>query len=313
MDVDHVLLTRFNLPTVGAESLIRAREGWLRERVALFERYCLPSVAAQSATTFEWLVYFDPESPAWLKERISGWQSVLTPVFRATVDRAELLADIESTLERRGKWLITTNLDNDDGLARDFVERIQSAESVPRRHAIYCDNGLIRRGDGLYLRNDPENAFCSVREPWDGASTCWVDWHNLLGRSMEVIHVKGVPGWLQVVHESNVSNRVRGRLVSPASYLEIFEVGALSGVESPTASEIAHDRWVARPQRACRDLARSVGRRTALRLLGKDGFDRLKAQIATLRTGTPAPGSGDIARSSQSTPESASDPTKVQG
>ena len=28
----HVFLTRFNLPSEGVESLIRAREGWLRER-----------------------------------------------------------------------------------------------------------------------------------------------------------------------------------------------------------------------------------------------------------------------------------------
>ncbi len=43
--VDHVLLTRFNLPTPGVEGLIRAREGWLQDRIELFELYCAPSVA----------------------------------------------------------------------------------------------------------------------------------------------------------------------------------------------------------------------------------------------------------------------------
>ena len=41
-DIDHVLLTRFNLPSAGAEAAIRNRKGWLEHRIVLFERYCLP-------------------------------------------------------------------------------------------------------------------------------------------------------------------------------------------------------------------------------------------------------------------------------
>ena len=52
IDLDHVLLTRFNLPSKGHESLVRAQENWLRNRVVLFERYCLPSVAAQTCRSF---------------------------------------------------------------------------------------------------------------------------------------------------------------------------------------------------------------------------------------------------------------------
>ncbi|MBY8850425.1 putative rhamnosyl transferase, partial [Saccharothrix sp. MB29] len=70
--MDHVVLTRFNLPSVGAESVVRAQEGWLTKRVGLFERYCLPSVAAQTSSDFRWLIYFDPESPQWLKDRIAA-------------------------------------------------------------------------------------------------------------------------------------------------------------------------------------------------------------------------------------------------
>ncbi|MCU1424755.1 MAG: hypothetical protein JWM51_1046, partial [Microbacteriaceae bacterium] len=69
-EADHVLLTRFNLPSAGVESLIRAQEGWLRTRVELFERYCVPSVLAQTSSSYRWLIYFDPESPQWLKDRV---------------------------------------------------------------------------------------------------------------------------------------------------------------------------------------------------------------------------------------------------
>src|SRR6185312_5627395 len=69
--VNHVLLTRFNLPSAGVQELIRAKDGWLRGRVALFERYTVPSVQAQTTQDFTWLIYFDPASPTWLREVIA--------------------------------------------------------------------------------------------------------------------------------------------------------------------------------------------------------------------------------------------------
>lgn len=61
--VSHVFVTRFNLPTPGPESLVRAQEGWLRNRWELFCRYTVPSMRAQTSCDYDWLIYFDPESP----------------------------------------------------------------------------------------------------------------------------------------------------------------------------------------------------------------------------------------------------------
>ena len=60
--IDHVFLTRFNLPSGGTEARIRARETWLAERWTLFERYCAPSVAAQTSDRFRWIIYFAPRA-----------------------------------------------------------------------------------------------------------------------------------------------------------------------------------------------------------------------------------------------------------
>jgi hypothetical protein len=124
--MEHAILTRFNLPSAGRESLVRAHAGWLAHRVELFERYCLPSVRSQTSAQFGWLVYFDPESPRWLRQRIEDWSAdgTMVPLFRAEVSNAELLSDIEAHLGRHDAWLVTTNLDNDDALATDFVEPI---------------------------------------------------------------------------------------------------------------------------------------------------------------------------------------------
>jgi Putative rhamnosyl transferase len=279
-DVDHVLLTRFNLPSLGAESVIRAKEGWLRNRVELFEQYCLPSVRAQNNQNFHWIVYFDPQSPLWLRARIADHGAIYTPIFRESVSRAELIGDMRSVMGPQRSELITTNLDNDDGIAPDFVDRLQSVSTAHPRTAIYLANGLIKSSNLLYFRTDRTNAFCSVREGWDDPRTCWTDWHNLLANSMPIVVVDCAPTWLQVIHGTNVSNRVRGRLVSPTEYRSRFP-GLLDDVAVPSPRERAHDLLLARPRRFVRESGRAAAKGVVMRLVGKEGLDRAKALLAT--------------------------------
>jgi N-acetylglucosaminyl-diphospho-decaprenol L-rhamnosyltransferase len=279
--LDHVLLTRFNLPSVGPESVIRGQNGWLRERVGLFDEYCAPSVRNQTSRNFSWIIYFDPESPDWLRERISVYQAegLFRPIFRATVSHEELLADIRSTVgPAPAGTLITTNLDNDDGLASDFVERLQSVVAPHSRAALYLVNGLIGSQGDLFLRHDPNNAFCSVRESWADPVACWTDQHPLLGRHMPVVEIGGAPGWLQVVHGSNVSNRIRGRLVSPAPYAGNFGT-LLEGWVPPSRQRMIGDRLLAGPRRAVRESVRAGLKWAVIRVLGRAGIDRIKLRV----------------------------------
>jgi len=283
--IGHVLLTRFNLPSQGVEQLIRAREGWLRERVDLFERYCLPSVLGQTEKRFSWIVYFDEQSPQWLKDWASAHADAgaFTPIYRTDVPRDVLLADIAGTAYGNETWLLTTNLDNDDGLAIDFVERLRAtAVAADGRTAIYLTCGLIRGPAGLFLREDRDNAFCSVVEPTEQAVTCWADWHNRLSMTMPTIAVGGGPAWLQVVHGSNVSNRVRGRLVTPDPYCQVFRQG-LSDLATPTRSALLRDRVIGAPTRRTRDATRGGIKSAAMAILGKSGFDRARNVVALAR------------------------------
>ncbi len=278
--LDHFLLTRFNLPTGGVEARIRASESWLTNRWSLFERYCAPSVIAQSTQDFTWVIYFDPESPDWLKRAIEPYveRGLFIPRFRAEVPTPVLVSDLQALAVNRDGMVLTTNIDNDDGVAVDFVRRLQAAVDFTDRRAVYVANGLIVHGNRVYLRHDPANAFCSVAEPWEGARTSWDDWHIMLGRSMPVVELDGEPGWLQVVHGENVSNRVRGRLVSAQRWSALFP-GLLQDVEPPGAVRIAGDRLLVAPARWTRDTARATLRRMAIAALGKDGMQALKARL----------------------------------
>jgi hypothetical protein len=292
--VDHVLLTRFNLPSAGREGQVRAQEGWLRNRVDLFERFCLPSVTAQTSGNVRWIVYFDPQSPPWLRDRIPRLadEGGFVPIFRATVNHDELVEDLTKVVGRPQGRLMTTNLDNDDGLAVDFAERLQLQAHIPAdRTAIYFSRGLILAGKDLYSRTDRRNAFCSVVESWEKPATCWADWHNLLGKSMPVMEIAGPPAWLQVVHGGNVSNRVRGRLVSSLIHAGDFPV-IPSGTGYPSDRELRWENLVVAPVRFLGERGRSTVKWLMMLLLGKEGLGKVKELLATRRAG-PVRGEAD--------------------
>ena len=282
--VDHALLTRFNLPSKGFESLVRAKDGWLHNRVELFERYCLPSVRAQTRKGFHWIVYFDPESPKWLLDRIQDLSAdgLFTPIFRAEVSADELLSDIEEVTGRQAQNLLTTNEDNDDGLAADFVAQVQDVQCSELPSAIYLSSGLIKGDASVYLRHDDRNAFCSVRSSWSAPVTCWSAWHNQLSEIMATEEIGGPPAWLQVVHGLNVSNRIRGRLVAADPFADRFP-GLLDDVATVRMLELVRDALFEGPVRLLRDGLRSAIKAATIRLLGRSGIDRVKVFLGQSR------------------------------
>ena len=96
---------------------------------------------------------------------------------------------------------------------------------------------------------------------------------------MAAVEVDGGPGWLQVVHGENVSNRVRGRLVAPERFEREFG-SLIDDARTPSRAELTRDRLLQAPGRLVRDTARSGLRAVALRLLGKDRFSEIKRQLS---------------------------------
>jgi hypothetical protein len=228
------------------------------------------------------MIYFDPESPDWLRSWVdSVCDGSFTPIYRASVSASDLREDLDAVIPRKSRTLITTNLDNDDGLGLDFVARARRFVPEAQRTALYFGRGLVLAGPRLFLRTDRANAFCSVVESWEEPVTCWSDWHNRLYRTMPTAVLLGEPQWLQVVHGTNVSNRPRGRLVSPGRYAQSF-LGLDDGPE-PTLGALRADRLLFSPGRKARDATRSSARRIAVATLGKDGLNRAKESLASKR------------------------------
>ncbi|MGP1309919.1 MAG: glycosyltransferase [Phycisphaerales bacterium] len=261
-ETTHVLLTRFNVRVRAKWSQLNNDERWLAGRFDLFETYCLPSVQHQTCADFVWLVYFDPGTPEPFMsrarealERVPQARLVTIEAFDRELWMAPILEAVPSSASR----LITTRLDNDDGLHPRFLERVRAAaRTVSTPTFINLPTGCALRDGRLYRVTDRSNAFLSLVERVDVGGepeTVWVKPHTEAHAFAPIVQAEGEPAWLQVIHGENVSNRVRGVRVR-ATGLHGF--GLTAAEESPWA--ILADNLSLYPGRAARSLAAAAAR-----------------------------------------------------
>ncbi len=273
--VPHVLMTRFNLATPGREAAIRNRPDWLAGRFALFEDFCLPSVAAQTSRDFTWIVYFDKDTPDQFKDRVAELQRAVPfeAYYTGLFPASGWPQSLQQVLGSMPPRILTSRLDNDDALARDYMERTADAAAglnPDPRTAIVITEGFIRSGARAYRIRHPCNAFTSWLERTDGPDevmTAMGIVHIDAAKFGPLVQVPGEGGWLQVVHGGNVSNKVRGTRIAPDRLAERFHPGALVGLEPSSPVAIGLDNAVLSPLREGRDQLINTARRLR-RILG---------------------------------------------
>lgn len=215
MSISHFIITRFNLRRDAADE--RAiNPAWLDERFALFDRFCFPSVKAQTSQHFRWLVLFDEQTPPQARARIREYERWPTfiPVFFAPASREQARQAVQAQL--RGQppaSLLTTRLDNDDALSTRFIELVQRHADAPVPTLVEFPFGYVWHRDRLYLDRQDRNPFSTLVEPLDRQSdfrTIYAASHHDVGAGRRVVQASGDPAWIQVIHGGNVANRPRG-------------------------------------------------------------------------------------------------------
>jgi hypothetical protein len=243
--VHHVLLTRFNLARGFDDRHLDAE--WLERRLELFALICAPSVEAQTSQDFTWIVFVDPASPKWLVDGIASAApfAVVTEVsgFRA---RGEFTEAVRA-LAGQGPWL-TSRLDNDDALARDFIERA-------RAHAV---EGYLSFAEGAQL--DLTRGRASLAR---FTSNSFLTRRATDGTVLEVAHraasplteLEGSPAWLVVAHGGNVMNGYGDPRPISARDVETH-FGITRGLVTDRTP-----RWARRMKRSCSLYVRGILRR----------------------------------------------------
>ncbi len=215
--VRHFIITRFNLRAPGAAARLSLDRDWLSRRFALFERFCLPTVVNQTNQDFRWLVLFDAETPELFRARMRDYErwTKFIPVFlpagteqvgrKVVLDQLETLPDL----------LVTTRLDNDDGLCQTFVADLRKCVDVTTPTILEFPVGYVWHRNRIYLDRQPHNPFTTLIEPLDADqgrefTTIYRGSHSDISRLGRVVEVTQRPSWIQVIHGGNLENRLRG-------------------------------------------------------------------------------------------------------
>ena len=202
-------------------------ESWLDGRFRLFKKYCLPSMQQQTLQDFIWLCLFDKNTPEKYLEKIKKYSEKsrqFTPVFLSeeqTADKEHTMHQIvQQHLNGNETFIITTNIDNDDAIRCNMLDRVRKAVENQMKKDMSAVTGLYNCMYGLqyFVRNSviirmlyPHNHFQTLCEKPDNFKTVKGFSHTSI-RKMFANHDitdNGKPYWMEVVHEHNVNNGYR--------------------------------------------------------------------------------------------------------
>lgn len=226
-EFDHVILTRFSVTFTAQQPA--PDDAWLRYRLAFFIEACLASMARQSESHFDWLVFLDERTPQWLRDEMSALSA--DGLFEPVCIRGPFsVTTVRAAIEERATapYLITTRLDSDDALGVRFVERVQAEFAGQDGLYVNALRGVqLDRSGRVYLYDYTSNPFISYIERRRAASprTVFQDGrHGAARLHGPLLNLCVEPLWLQVVHGSNLANSVRGPRVSPSLVAASFDI-----------------------------------------------------------------------------------------
>lgn len=223
MKTNHFLITRFNLKV---DSWTTTREGktvldekWLSQRFLIFEKYCLPSVMGQTDLNFKWLLFFDTDTPLNFKNKIKGLIQGFSQFEVIYINNSKLLNEaIKKNIEKNllhnwPEFIITTRLDNDDLLHREFIATIKRLYKPSDNLVIDLRKGyqvsLGKTHEEIRSFNFPFNPFISLVEKSNNIKTVMSKEHRNWKENSNVVIYDKKELWVELIHDSNKVNAIR--------------------------------------------------------------------------------------------------------
>jgi hypothetical protein len=258
----HFLLMRWNLPGSLHYSSVElvSDPRWQTRRRELFHRYCLPSVARQTARDFTWLFFICRQIMSradleWFQAQDERLHivSVEDPESSGVPEAREVVSRLASDED----WVITTRLDSDDVLHRDHLRKVR-VDFAGERKVVEFSQGYYYDilTDDLREVRETQNAFISVLEPTEGLKTAWEWPHHKIGEENE-IHYVDEAGWIALVHDQNTTTYLWGDPVAAARKRAVLEE---FGVAPPSYLSSRARRLGAFPRRVAGAVRRAASR-----------------------------------------------------
>lgn len=232
----HYLITRYNVRLEGWDhdpsGAPTRDEDWMKHRESLFRRFCFPSVISQTNTRFQWLLYFESDTPeTWLAPIMDMIRAYPFIRIRRTKGYHGCMEDIDEILRQsQTPYTITSRLDNDDGLGKRYIEYVQS-------HFIPEHNTLINLTEGIgyqlhhrvitRMKNIRLNHFSSYIEshrPEGGHLSVRGFQHGAPPEGCQIINATTPPAWLKIFHDRNLKSKAFGYPVWSTKCLGDFAI-----------------------------------------------------------------------------------------
>lgn len=227
MNIDHFVLTRFNVRTAAYLKTQRWQGGdmeYLENRFRLFESYCLASMKRQTVAV-RWLVFFSELTPACFRSRILSYSREcpsFEPVFvndAVAKSQREYDALYEHAVWSRAgvdcDWCIMTRIDNDDAFnieaikwIRECAERIIAGKPEEKFFIVLpSGNSYIAHSCFAQRMKIVSNHFLSLVCKRSVGGNPFEISHSKITHSGTAIYRDGHEhAWLEVVHGGNQLN-----------------------------------------------------------------------------------------------------------
>jgi hypothetical protein len=218
----HYLITRYNVPLAGwerdAKGVSTLDDAWHQHRFDLFRTFCFPTVLAQSSKNFTWLIYcMKGMKEEYLKPLQTLTQSHAHIQLIFVEGYESCMSDIDRHLHQSiTPYVITSRVDNDDGLGTDYIRIIQSRFkpidgviiNFLHGHGYHTQWQIVTR-----LRNIRQNHFMSLIEERkvSGAHVSVRGFpHDNIPEEFEIVNVAHKYGWFKTFHERNLKSTIFG-------------------------------------------------------------------------------------------------------
>lgn len=232
MEFSHFIITQFNLRNfpLADNSNYESWVLWTRNRIELFNEYCLPSVINQSSKSFAWLIFFDKETPEEFNEFLNMLREFpfINICYCNGIDdfNANYIGEVKMRAGEFAKWIVTSRIDNDDCLHKDAIKTIQENFVKKHKYLISLASGYILNISDKKLSHYyyPMSPFISLIESseyetggvFERGHTRWNSLRLSINREIRLEYFKkesresrfilNRPMWIQIVHGGNVSN-----------------------------------------------------------------------------------------------------------
>lgn len=213
MTTPHYIVTRFATRETFARHVTEPAPlspVWISRRFDLFERYCLPSMLAQTFTDWRWLIFVHREIAAGVVVRLKSYDPRITVSYPPLSPLPETAAGIN----------VSSRLDSDDALAPDALSILQE-----RAHRFVDSDDDVRSfvfRHGFKIDDRTEQAY-----PWDSSA--------LFLTKMERATRRGV---MDVPHNRYRATYDTEVLEHPEMYLVVSHGGNVANGSLPDVSPV---------------------------------------------------------------------------